>query len=110
MTFVPDQGDIVWMDFDPQAGHEQAGRRPAVVLSPAAYNQRTGLMLCCPMATKPKGNPWEVAISAAGNSVVLSDQIKSLDWTARHVEKKGTATMVELSSVRKFARALAGQP
>lgn len=110
MEYVPDQGDLVWMDFDPQAGHEQAGRRPAIVLSPAAYNKRTGLMLCCPMTTKAKGNPWEVPVTAHRGGVVLSDQVKSADWTARSIEKLGTATKLELSQVRKFARALIGQP
>jgi len=110
MSYIPDQGDIVWLDFDPQAGHEQAGRRPAIVLSPAAYNSRTSLMVCCPMTTKIKGNPWEVRIAAHREGVVLSDQIKSLDWTARRIEKTGEATAAELGQVRKFARALIGRP
>ncbi|MGN6423336.1 MAG: endoribonuclease MazF [Asticcacaulis sp.] len=109
-TYIPDQGDIVWLDFDPQAGHEQMGRRPAIVLSPAAYNSRTSLMVCCPMTTKIKGNPWEVALAAHRDGVVLSDQIKSLDWTARNVDKIGAATAEELSQVRRFARALIGRP
>ena len=62
-SYVPDAGDIVWVSFDPQAGHEQAGHRPAVVLSPAAYNGKTGLMVCCPMTTQIKNYPFEVAIS-----------------------------------------------
>ena len=85
--FVPDAGDIVWLEFSPQLGHEQAGHRPALVLSPAAYNGKTGTMLCCPMTTQIKGYPFEVEVG--GKSVsgcVLSDQVKSLDWTVRNVE------------------------
>src|SRR5205807_8989902 len=82
---VPDRGDVVWVTLTPQAGHEQAGRRPAVVLSPAAYNGRVGLALMCPITSRIKGYPFEVTIPAglpvAG--VVLSDQVKSLDWRVR---------------------------
>ena len=70
--YIPDAGDIVWMDFDPQAGHEQAGHRPALVLSPAVYNGRIGLLLCCPMTTKIKGYPFEVRNGEG--SAVLADQ------------------------------------
>ena len=84
--YVPDSGDIVWLAFDPQAGHEQAGHRPALVLSPAAYNAKTGLMVCCPMSTKIKGYPFEVVLPAglAVTGAILSDQVKSLDWRARN--------------------------
>ncbi len=78
MPYIPDAGDIVWLQFTPQAGHEQAGHRPAVVISPARYN-RTGLMLCCPMTSKVKGYPFEVTITGSTPSVVLYDQVKSLD-------------------------------
>ncbi len=82
---APDRGEVIWLDFDPQAGHEQAGRRPALVLSPAAYNRPSGLALLCPITSKPKGYPYEVAIPAglpvAG--VVLADQVKNLDWRER---------------------------
>ena len=77
-AYVPDAGDIVWINFDPQTGHEQAGHRPAVVLSPAAYNGKTSLMLCCPMTTQVKGYPFEVLIAGATGSAVLADQIKTL--------------------------------
>jgi mRNA interferase MazF len=77
--YVPDTGDIVWLQFDPQAGHEQAGHRPALVLSPAAYNGKTGLMLCCPMTTQIKGYPFEVLVAGAKPSAVLADQVKSVD-------------------------------
>src|SRR5438067_5546814 len=79
---VPDAGDIVWISFDPQTGHEQAGHRPAVVLSPAVYNAKTSLMVCCPMTTQIKNYPFEVVIAGASPSAVLADQVKSLDWRA----------------------------
>jgi mRNA interferase MazF len=85
----PEQGDIVYLDFDPQSGHEQAGRRPALVLSPRAYNDAAGLALCCPLTTRVKGWPFEVdsATELAGaKGVVLVDQVKALDWRARNGE------------------------
>lgn len=92
-AYVPDRGDVVWLMFDPQAGHEQAGHRPALVLSPAAYNGRRGMMLCCPITSQIKGYPFEVHIAGAGaDGVVLSDQIKCLDWKARKAKKKGRAS------------------
>jgi mRNA interferase MazF len=94
-SYVPDRGDIVWLQFNPQAGHEQAGHRPALVLSPASYNRRSGLMLCCPMTSQRKGYPFEVVIAAETDheSVVLADQVKSLDWKVRKALKKGTASI-----------------
>jgi mRNA interferase MazF len=88
MTYVPDRGDAIWLAFNPQTGHEQAGRRPALVLSPAAYNGRVGLLLCCPITTQIKGYPFEVGIPPGlpVSGVVLSDQIKSLDWQARRAD------------------------
>lgn len=105
--YVPEAGDIVWLQFSPHAGHEQAGHRPAVVLSPAAYN-RIGLMLCCPMTTKVKGYPFEVTIAAGQQGVVLADQVKSLDWQARKAKRKGQVTQVELHEIRAKAAALIG--
>lgn len=110
MAYVPDAGDIVWLDFVPQAGHEQSGHRPALVLSPAAYNARTRLMLCCPMTTKVKGYPFEVILAGRKPSAVLADQVKSLDWKARRAKRKGKASPAELSDVRRKARALIGNP
>lgn len=107
---VPDAGDIVWLQFTPQAGHEQAGHRPALVLSPAAYNGKTGLMLCCPMTTQIKGYPFEVLIAGERPSAVLADQIKSVDWIARNAQRKARATAAELSEVRAKALALIGRP
>lgn len=98
---VPERGDIVWLDFDPQAGHEQSGRRPAFVLSPAAYNGKTCLMLCCPITTQAKGYPFEVVVEGATRvqGVILSDQVKSLDWNARRAEKKGAVSRAVLEEV-----------
>ena len=107
--YVPEAGDIVWLQFDPQAGHEQAGHRPAVVVSPAAYNGKTGLMLCFPMTTQIKGYPFEVVITGDRPSAVLSDQIKSLDWVARKATHKGKISTDELMLVRKKASALIGK-
>lgn len=106
--YVPDAGDIVWLQFNPQAGHEQAGHRPAVVLSPATYNRKTGLMVCCPMTNQVKGFPFEVAISGSQTGVVLADQIKSLDWRVRKASLKGRMTEAELAEVRAKAVALIG--
>ncbi len=105
-TYVPERGDVVWLSFDPQAGHEQAGRRPALVLSPMAYNAKTGLMLCCPMTTKIKGYPFEVVLAGPSPSAALADQVKSLDWRARKAKKKGAATKAEVGMVLAKARAL----
>jgi len=89
MAYVPDRGDVVWITFNPQAGHEQSGRRPAVVLSPKAYNGKVRLALLCPITSQIKGYPFEVAIpdGLPVNGVILSDQVKSLDWKARNAEK-----------------------
>lgn len=89
---VPERGDLVWLTFHPQAGHEQAGRRPAVVLSPAAYNGKVGLALLCPITSRTKGYPFEVPLPDGSpvHGVVLADQIKSLDWRARRAERMGT--------------------
>jgi mRNA interferase MazF len=82
---VPERGDIVWLTFDPQAGQEQAGRRPALVLSPASYNGKVGLFLACPMTSQVTGYPFEVGIPGGlpVSGVVLADQVKSLDWRQR---------------------------
>jgi mRNA interferase MazF len=88
MTYIPNRGDIVWITFNPQAGHEQAGRRPALVLSPSTYNGKVGLAIMCPITSQVKGYPFEVIIpdGLEINGAVLSDQVKSLDWKVRQVE------------------------
>lgn len=107
--YVPEAGDIVWLHFDPQAGHEQAGHRPALVLSPALYNGKTGLMLCCPMTTQIKGYPFEVLIAGTRPSAALADQVKSLDWGARQATRKGKVSADELADVRAKIVALIGK-
>lgn len=105
--YVPDEGDIIWLNFTPQSGHEQAGRRPAVVLSPKAYNRRTGLLICVPITNQIKGYPFEVLLS--GNDAMgaaLADQIKSLDWKVRQAERKGRATPTEIADIKAKVRAL----
>lgn len=107
-SYVPDRGDIVWLQFNPQAGHEQAGHRPALVLSPASYNRRSGLMLCCPMTSQRKGYPFEVVVEVDTDheSVVLADQVKSLDWKVRKAVKKGTVSIDVIAETLSKLQAL----
>jgi mRNA interferase MazF len=97
--YVPERGEVVWLTFNPQAGHEQAGRRPALVLSPLAYNQRVGLGLFCPITTQRKGYPFEVTLpqGLTVSGVVLADQVRSLDWRSRNAvyADKPPATVTE---------------
>ena len=99
--YVPERGDVVWLQFDPQAGHEQAGKRPALVLSPSAYNGRVGLALLCPITSQRKGYPFEVPLPAdlRVQGVVLADQVKSLDWKARRAELAGALPAATMSEV-----------
>jgi len=106
--YVPDAGDIVWLNFTPQAGHEQAGHRPALVLSPANYNDKTSLAVYCPLTTQIKNYPFEVLIGGSPPSVVLADQVKSLDWRIRNARRKGRVTAERLAEVRAKVRALIG--
>ena len=93
-SFVPDTADLVWLTFDPQAGREQAGRRPALVLSPMAYNRKAGLALVCPVTSQIKGYPFEVPVPSGYGvtGVVLADHVKSVDWRARRTSRIGRAT------------------
>lgn len=87
---APKQGEIIWVDFDPQSGHEQAGRRPALVLSHTSYNQKVGRAFVCPITSKVKGYPFEVPIKTATiDGVVLSDHFKNIDWTSRNTQLTG---------------------
>jgi mRNA interferase MazF len=100
---VPDRGDVVWISLDPQAGHEQAGRRPAIILSPAKYNGRVGLAIFCPITSQVKGYPFEVQVPPGLpiSGVVLTDQVKSLDWRSRQavfVCRLPAAVMAEILS------------
>ena len=99
--YVPDRGDVVWLQFDPQADHEQAGRRPALVVSPKAYNHRVGLALFCPIASRVKGYPFEVLFprDSKVEGAVLSDQLKSLDWRARKAKRFARAPSEVLGEV-----------
>jgi mRNA interferase MazF len=108
MQYVPDAGEVVWMNFTPQAGHEQAGHRPALVLSPAAYNGKTSLIVCCPLTTQIKNYPFEVFIGGAPPSAVLADQVKSLDWRRREAKPKGRVSPEQLAEVRGKIHALIG--
>ena len=88
-AYAPERGDLVWLRFDPRLGHEQSGRRPALVLSPKAYNRKVGLALFCPITSRIKGYPFEVELPAEGKTrgAILSDQLKSLDWKARGAKR-----------------------
>lgn len=86
-VYTPERGDYIWLNFDPQAGHEQKGRRPALVLSHFAYNKKVGLAICCPITSQEKGYPFEVKIKTSKlDGVILADQIRNLDWKARNAE------------------------
>ncbi len=105
--YVPDTADVVWLAFDPEAGHEQAGQQPALVISPASYNSKTGLMVCCPLTYKIKNNPFEVVTQIDGvDCAVLSDQVKSLDWKIRRAKKKATVPPTVMLHVRAKIKAL----
>jgi mRNA interferase MazF len=109
-AYVPDAGDVVWVDFTPQAAHEQAGRRPAVVLSPQSYNEKAGLAVLCPITSHAKGYPFEVAIPAALAvwGVILADQLKSLDWRRCQVQRFGKIPATVLDTLLRRVAALLG--
>ncbi|MEO2054836.1 MAG: endoribonuclease MazF [Nitrospira sp.] len=106
--YVPERGDVVWLQFNPQVGHEQAGHRPALVLSPLSYNKRTGLMLCCPITSRVKGYPFETRIKSKDgvDGIVLADQVKSLDWKVRRAKKKSRVPPSVINDVLAKARTL----
>jgi mRNA interferase MazF len=108
MAYIPERGDVVWITFHPQAGHEQTGRRPAVVLSPKAYNGKVGLALLCPVTSQVKGYPFEVEIPEGlpVNGAILSDQVKSLDWKARSAEKACSLPEESIKKVLQRVKAL----
>ena len=108
---VPERGDVVWITLNPQAGHEQAGRRPAVVLSPAAYNDKVGLAILCPITRQIKGYPFEVRIPSGlpVSGAILADQVKSLDWRVREAELAGTLPATTVGEVlQKLSTLLSG--
>ena len=100
-AYVPERGDLVWLHFTPQRGHEQAGRRPALVLSPRAYNRKVGLALVCPVTSQVKGYPFEVELpdDLAASGAVLCDQVKCLDWRARRARRIDRVSRVVLAEV-----------
>ena len=91
-SYVPARGELIWLQLNPKAGHEQAGHRPAVVISPSSYNRRVGLALCCPITSQVKGYPFEVLLpqGLGVEGAILSDQIKSLDWRVRKAKRIGS--------------------
>jgi mRNA interferase MazF len=110
--YVPDSGDIIWLNFTPQAGREQAGRRPALVLTPRVYNEKTNLAIVCPITSRAKGYPFEVALPAAQriSGVVLADHLKSLDWRQRQAEKAARISRTILEQVLDRISALLRMP
>ena len=108
IRYVPERGDVVWLNFTPQAGHEQRGHRPALVLSPSSYNGKTGLMLCCPITSRQKGYPFEVKldVKSGADGVVLADQVKSLDWRARNAKRKARASAETVERALDLVRVL----
>src|ERR1019366_187252 len=109
-AYVPDAGDFIWLTFDPQAGHEQAGRRPALVLSPSLYNGKAGLALVCPLTNQAKGYPFEVPVPAGhgATGAILVDHVKSLDWKSRRAERLGTCPPEIIDEVRARLAPLLG--
>jgi len=107
-SYAPSRGDLVWLEFTPQAGHEQAGTRPALVLSPLAYNRKVGLALVCPVTSHVKGYPFEVVLPAGAKvtGAVLADQVKSLDWRVRKARFAGAASAAVLDEVTARIRVL----
>lgn len=100
--YIPERGDLIWLNFTPQAGHEQAGKRPAIVISPSSYNSKTSLMIACPITSKVKNYPFEVSVNGKKISgVVLSDQVKSLDWKVREASFIEKASDIVISEVQE---------
>jgi mRNA interferase MazF len=107
VDYTPEQGDIVWLTLSPQKGHEQSGRRPAVVLSPSSYNSKVGLAIFCPITSKEKGYPFEVSLpcKCSVQGVILADQVKSFDWRSRNAEficSLSTLTLKNISNKLKL--------
>jgi len=109
---APERGDLIWLSFTPQSGREQAGRRPALVVSPSAYNSKAGLALACPITSRVKGYPFEVGLpdGCSVQGVVLADQLRSLDWRSRQAELIGAAPMAVVEKVLQLVAALLSDP
>lgn len=110
MSHAPNVGDIVIVDFDPQAGHEQAGKRPALVLSPVKFNNVTGFAWLCPVTNQEKGYPFEVKVQGTKKTkgVILTDQLKSLDWSARNLHKVDKVNAECLTEVKSLVSTILG--
>ena len=107
--YIPDAGDVVWLQFNPQAGHEQAGHRPALVVSPKSFNRSSGMAVFCPLTTKIKGYPFEVLEEIDGEpSAILVDQVRAMDWSARSAKFKTRVSSESLQEVRGKLAALMG--
>lgn len=109
-AFVPEAGDYIWLTFDPQAGRDQAGWRPALVLSPRVYNAKSGMALACPVTSQSKGYPFEVTVPAGEGvtGVIVADHVKSIDWKARRAERLGHSSDEVIEEVRAKLAALLG--
>ena len=109
-AYVPDAGDLVWLTFDPHAGHEQRGRRPAFILSPRSYNSKARLAIACPITSHAKGYPFEVPLPPGGkiSGVGLADHVKNLDWQARRLAFEAKAPADVVTDVRERLRVLLG--
>ena len=106
-AYIPDRGDVVWLDFNPVRGHEQSGRRPALVISSEKYNAKSGLALVCPITSQVKGYPFEVTFKTkAVHGVILADQIRGIDWREHNAEKIGTVTEAVITEVQGYVNRL----
>ena len=105
--FVPDRGDVLWLDFNPIRGHEQGGRRPALIISSVKYNAKSGLALVCPITSRVKKYPFEVTFKTkAAQGVILADQIRGVDWVERNAEKIGTVSEAVVTEVQNYVKRL----
>lgn len=104
---IPERGDVVWLDFNPVRGHEQSGRRPALIISSKKYNAKSGLALACPITSHIKGYPFEVEFKTkAVQGVILADQIRAIDWTQRSAEKIGVVSESVITEVQEYLKKL----
>ncbi|TAL18301.1 endoribonuclease MazF [bacterium] len=108
MEYVPEKGDVVWLSFDPRLGHEQAGYRPALVLTPSIYNEKAGTMLCCPITSRKKGYPFQIELEGNPDvsGMIMTDQLTCIDWRARVAKKKGVVGGEVLQEVQHLLEAL----
>ena len=109
-TYVPERGDVVWLDFNPVRGHEQNGRRPAIIVSSKKYNAKSGLALVCPITSHVKGYPFEVEFKTKTvRGVILADQIRGIDWAQRDAEKIGVVSETVITEVQDYVKRLVSE-